>query len=65
VVPFQQALMLHQALDQAGAPNQLLSMPSKEHGYFSEDQLLHIYSTIYSFLEQHGVLGKEHLTESK
>jgi len=56
VVPYTHAVRLHQALDEVGAPNQLLTIFEKGHGDFSREENLQIYTTIQQFLIEHGVL---------
>jgi len=49
-VPYDHAVRLHKALDQAGVPNQLLTIPGGKHGGFTRDETLKIFSTIREFL---------------
>ena len=57
-VPYTQALRLRDALDKAGVPNELVTVPKGGHGGFSVDENLWIYSAIRAFLDRHvGVLG--------
>jgi acetyl esterase/lipase len=59
-VPYSHAVRLHAALEKAGVPNQLLTIPGGKHGGFSRPETLKIYATIREFL------GRYHLgrTES-
>jgi len=55
-VPYQHAVRLHEALEKAGAPNRLLTVPGGKHGGFSAEQNLRIQETIFKFLTEHGLL---------
>ena len=55
IVPYDHATRLHEALDEAGAPNQLLTIPGGGHGGFTPDQNQMIYNTIRRFLGDHGL----------
>jgi acetyl esterase/lipase len=58
VVPYQHAVRLHQALDRAGAVNQLHTVPGGGHGGFSREQTVTITDTIHQFLRARGLAGK-------
>jgi acetyl esterase/lipase len=53
VAPYQQAVRLHQALDKAKVPNQLITIPKGGHGGFSQDDMMKIYGAIQTFLTTH------------
>lgn len=53
VVPYQHGVQLHQALDTAEVPNQLVTVPGGGHGGFPNHELLRIYGAIQSFLNDH------------
>ncbi|MDX2033232.1 MAG: alpha/beta hydrolase [Blastocatellia bacterium] len=55
-VPYTHAVRLHEALNKAGLPNQLLTIPGGKHGGFNRDETLKIFSTIREFLSKHGIL---------
>ena len=55
IVPHAHAVRLHEALDRAGVPNRLLTIEGGGHGGFSLEENLHIYATIRSFLDSHGL----------
>ena len=55
-VPYQHAVNYHKALDKAGVPNQLITVPGGKHGGFTADEYRKIYPQIFAFLEKHGVL---------
>jgi acetyl esterase/lipase len=58
-VPYTQALRLRDALDEAGVPNELVTVPKGGHGGFSVDENLRIYTAIRAFLGKHvGVQGR-------
>lgn len=56
IVPHDHAVRLHQALDAARVPNQLVTIPDGGHGGFSRDENVRIYRTIRAFLQEHGLL---------
>ena len=56
IVPHDHALRLHQALDTAGVPNQLVTVPGGGHGGFGPDENVRIYESIRAFLQQHSIL---------
>ena len=60
-VPYEHAVRLHKALDRAGVKNQLLTIPGAGHGLprWSDEEILKSHRTIFSFLEEHGILPKQ------
>ncbi len=56
-VPYQHGVRLHEALDKAGVPNELLTIPGGRHGGFTNEETLKIQSTIEAFLHKHGILA--------
>ena len=56
VVPYPEAVRLHQALAKTNTPNQLLTIPGGGHGGFSKEQRTQIYTTIREFLTENGVM---------
>lgn len=58
-VPYQHALRLQEALNKAGVPNQLTTVPGGKHGGFSRDETLRIFATIREFLTKHNLLKSE------
>ena len=52
------AVRLHEALDKAGVPNELLTIPGGKHGRFNRAETRRIYSTIYQFLTKHNLMVK-------
>lgn len=55
VAPYNQAVRLHKALDDAKVPNQLLTIPGGTHGGFKRDEVIRIYATIREFSKKHGI----------
>ncbi len=55
IVPYAHAVRLHAALDDAGVPNELHTVPGGGHGGFNRAQTLKIYETIQQFLGRHGL----------
>lgn len=56
VVPYNQSVRLHEALDKAKVPNQLLTIKDGGHGGFSQAEYVRSYATIWMFLKQHKIL---------
>ena len=52
-VPYTQAVRLHDALQKAGVPNQLITVPKGDHGNFGLEDTLRIYTAIRNFLNSH------------
>jgi acetyl esterase/lipase len=59
IVPYQQAVRLHEALDQAGVPNRLHTVPGGGHGGFSLAQNREAMRVVRAFLAEHGVLDQD------
>ncbi len=51
IVPYDHAVQLHRGLDQAEIVNQLVTVPNGLHGGFPTDEMLRIYGSIFSFLD--------------
>lgn len=58
LVPHAQAERLHAALDRAGVPNKLLTVPGGGHGGFSAEQKMTAFAAVRGFLVEQRVLGK-------
>ena len=58
VVPYQQAVRLHQALAKVDVPNQLLTIPGGRHGGFTPDERTRIYVAVREFLSRNGLGAK-------
>jgi acetyl esterase/lipase len=54
--PLQSTVRLHEALNKAGVPNQLITIPGGKHGGFSHDETVRAYTAIREFLIKHGVM---------
>lgn len=55
-VPYPQGVRLHEALDRAGVPNQLVTIPGGGHGSWSREENLRGQLAIFQFLRDHGIL---------
>ena len=55
-VPYSHGTRLHEALNKAGVPNQLLTIPGGKHGGFTRDETLKIFTTIQQFLQKHNLV---------
>jgi acetyl esterase/lipase len=55
VVPYPEAVRLHEALARVNVPNQLVTIPKAGHGNFSAEDRVKIYTTIREFLAKNGV----------
>ena len=58
IVPYSHAVRLHEALDNAGVPNELLTVPGGGHGGFTVAESAMIYAAIRDFLGRHNVLSE-------
>jgi dipeptidyl aminopeptidase/acylaminoacyl peptidase len=56
VVPYSQSLRLHEALDKAKVPNQLLTIKDAGHGGFSQAEYVSSYETIWTFLRRNKII---------
>jgi acetyl esterase/lipase len=56
-VPYSHAVRLQDALNKAGVPNQLVTIPGGKHGGFNHDQTVRAYSAIREFLSKHNLNG--------
>jgi acetyl esterase/lipase len=52
LVPYEQSVRLHKALDAAGVPNQLVTMPGAGHGEFTYEQNQRAWAAIREFLKK-------------
>lgn len=55
IVPYEHAVRLHAALEDAGVPNQLHTVPGGGHGGFNRTETVKIYETIQQFLDRHDL----------
>jgi len=58
VVPYPEGVRLHEALNRAGVPNQLVTIPGEGHGPFSHDQLVTAQEAIFALLARQGIIGQ-------
>jgi acetyl esterase/lipase len=56
-VPYEQSVRLRNALNKAGVPNELVTIPNGGHGAYPDSEKLRAQAAIFKFLEQHGVLN--------
>lgn len=54
-VPYQHSVRLKEALDKAGVPNQLYTVPGGHHGGFTAAENVGVYKAIKAFLKQHNL----------
>ena len=64
LVPYEQSVRLHKALDTAGVANQLVTMPGAGHGGFTYEQNQHAWAAIREFLRK-NVKGLGETTSAK
>jgi acetyl esterase/lipase len=55
-VPYTHAVRLHEALQKAGVPNKLVTIPGGHHGNFSREETLRAYGEIDKFLTAHHLM---------
>ena len=55
-VPYQHAVRLQKALNEAGVPNQLVTIPGGHHGNFTTEQNIHAFAEIFAFLKKNGLM---------
>jgi acetyl esterase/lipase len=53
-VPYAHSTRLHQALQKAGVPNELVTVPGGRHGGFPHPEYLKAFTAIQQFLSKHG-----------
>lgn len=68
IVPYSQAVSLHDALEQAGVPNELVTIRGGGHGAttpyaWSREQNLKAQQAVFAFLEKYGVIA-QHTNDS-
>ena len=49
-MPYTQSVRLQKALDAAGVPNELVTIPGGKHGQFGREEMDMIYAHIWTFL---------------
>lgn len=60
LVPYEQAVRLHKALDKAGVRNQLVTVPGGKHGDFTPEQYMQAFTAIQGFLAASGIAPVAH-----
>jgi acetyl esterase/lipase len=55
-VPYAHAVRLQEALEKAGVPHQLITVPGGKHGGFSQPEMVRIYTGIHEFLGRYKLL---------
>jgi len=58
-VPYEHAVRLHKALDDAGVPNELLTVPGGKHGKFEKEENVRILRAVAAFLKKHTIVTGE------
>jgi len=56
IVPYSHATRLHSALEKAGVPNQLITVPGGRHGGFDRQTLVNSFAAIREFLRKHKIM---------
>jgi acetyl esterase/lipase len=56
LVPYAQAVRLHEALTKVGVPNQLITIPGGKHGGFTKEEMTKVFTAIKEFLRKNGVI---------
>jgi acetyl esterase/lipase len=60
IAPYSHAVRLHQALDQHGIANRLITIRGGQHGGFSRDDMIESFAAIRDFLKAQGLLAAQH-----
>lgn len=55
VAPYAQAVRFHAALDKAGVPNRLVTIPGRKHDGFNRQELVSSYAAVREFLRKNGL----------
>jgi acetyl esterase/lipase len=55
VVPYEQAVRLHEGLEKVGVPNQLITLRGRKHDGFPRDELISSFAAIRTFLRKNGI----------
>ena len=56
LVPYQQAVRMHEGLTKAGVPNELLTIPGGKHDGFTKEEMTKIYTAIKEFLKKNKIV---------
>jgi dipeptidyl aminopeptidase/acylaminoacyl peptidase len=54
-VPYSHSLRLRDALNKAGVPNELVTIPGGKHGMFTAEERVRIFTALHAFLEKYGL----------
>jgi len=57
-VPYTQSVRLHEALQRAGVPQKLVTIPAGKHGGFSHDENERAYKEVEAFLKANGLTAR-------
>jgi acetyl esterase/lipase len=57
LVPYSQAVRLHEGLTKEGVPNELLTIPGGRHGGFTPEEMNTVYTAIRTFLKKHSIIS--------
>jgi acetyl esterase/lipase len=57
-VPYTHSVRLHAALEKAGVPNKLITVPGGLHGNFKPEEYPHLYAEIRDFLAKYNLLKR-------
>jgi acetyl esterase/lipase len=57
-VPYSHSVRLHAALEKAGVPNKLITVPGGMHGNFKPEEYPHLYTEIRDFLAKYNLLKR-------
>jgi dipeptidyl aminopeptidase/acylaminoacyl peptidase len=55
LVPYAQAVRLHEALVKAGVPTQLITIPGGGHGLFGVEATRDAWAQVFDFLQKAGL----------
>lgn len=58
IVPYTHSLRLQDALEKAGVPHQLITVPGGKHGNFTADEYEKIYNGMRAFLAQYNLVSQ-------
>lgn len=59
VIPYDQSVRLHRALEKAGVSNRLVTIRGRGHGDFRREEWLRAYAAIREFLVKNGVMSRK------
>jgi dipeptidyl aminopeptidase/acylaminoacyl peptidase len=57
-VPYSHSVRLHAALEKAGVPNKLITVPGGLHGNFKPEEYPRLYGEIHDFLTRYNLLRR-------